>query len=283
VLFGTTTTFNDGNWHQAAMVVDQAAKIAQIYVDGVAQPLTGADCGTVSGTTVDFSSCSHVSTYITTEPFAVGALKVTGVLGQFFIGSLDELRVYNSALNSVQIMKLYLNDNNPSPVGYWKFNEATGTSPADFSGNGFTGTLSTTNPTTTTGQIGNALTFNGSSNYVNMGTTGLDFTSSSTNSFTIMSWFNTSDSTTTPHRIVSKGDLTSTSVGYFLDVTPVSTCVGCVGGSISDGTAADGVVFSTTSTTTTKMVTGTRLPWSSIALPGEPTCTSMVRHSPYRW
>ncbi len=58
VSFGTTTTFNDGNWHQAVMVVDQTAKTAQIYVDGVAQSLTNANCGTVSGTTKNFSSCS---------------------------------------------------------------------------------------------------------------------------------------------------------------------------------------------------------------------------------
>ena len=41
VSFGTTaTTFNDGNWHQAAMVIDQTANTAQIYVDGVAQALS---------------------------------------------------------------------------------------------------------------------------------------------------------------------------------------------------------------------------------------------------
>ena len=73
--FGTTTTFNDGNSHQAVMVVDQTAKTVQIYVDGVAQPLTNANCGTVSGTTKNFSSCSLVNTYSTTEPFTVGAYK----------------------------------------------------------------------------------------------------------------------------------------------------------------------------------------------------------------
>ena len=49
VFFSTTATFNDGNWHQAVMIVDQTAKTAQIYVDGVAQTLSGQDGGTVSG------------------------------------------------------------------------------------------------------------------------------------------------------------------------------------------------------------------------------------------
>jgi YD repeat-containing protein len=58
------------------------------------------------------------------------------------------------------------------PVGYWKFDEGSGTTTADSSGIGNTGTL--TNTTWTTGEFANALSFNGSSSNVNMGTgTGL--------------------------------------------------------------------------------------------------------------
>jgi hypothetical protein len=53
-------------------------------------------------------------------------------------------------------------------VGYWKFDENTGTSAADLSGNGYTGTL-TNGPTWTTGKYGKALNYNGVNQYVNMG------------------------------------------------------------------------------------------------------------------
>ncbi len=49
-------------------------------------------------------------------------------------------------------------------VGYWKLDEATGTKIYDFSGNGNNGT-STGGPVSTTGQVSQALSFNGS-NYV---------------------------------------------------------------------------------------------------------------------
>ncbi len=110
VQFGTTTTFNDGNWHQAVMVVDQTAKTAQIYVDGVAQTLSGLNCGTVSGTTDNFSACSLANTYSTTEPFTLGAYHSGSTVTQPFTGSLDEVRVYGSALNSAEVQTLYTND-----------------------------------------------------------------------------------------------------------------------------------------------------------------------------
>ncbi len=123
VAFDTTTTFNDNQWHQAVMVIDQTAKTAQIYVDGVAQPLSKSFCGTVSGTTINFSTCSSVNTYSTTEPFTVGAYKGAGGTYQFFSGSLDEVRVYGSALSSAQVQSLY-----PNPQ---LTNTATVTTPND--------------------------------------------------------------------------------------------------------------------------------------------------------
>ncbi|MBI2515195.1 fibronectin type III domain-containing protein [Candidatus Wolfebacteria bacterium] len=56
-------------------------------------------------------------------------------------------------------------------VGYWPLEEGSGTSTADLSGNGNTGTLaaSPATPTwTTAGKIGNALSFDGSDDYVNV-------------------------------------------------------------------------------------------------------------------
>jgi hypothetical protein len=63
-------------------------------------------------------------------------------------------------------------------VGYWKFDENTGTSAADLSG--------TNGPTWTTGKYGKALNYNGVNQYVNMGNV-LDF---STDDITFGAWIN---------------------------------------------------------------------------------------------
>ena len=53
-------------------------------------------------------------------------------------------------------------------VGYWKFDEGSGTTATDSSGNNNIGTL-TNGPTWTTGKIGEALSFDGVNDYVNAG------------------------------------------------------------------------------------------------------------------
>jgi hypothetical protein len=64
-------------------------------------------------------------------------------------------------------------------VGYWKFDEGTGTTVTDWSGNGNTGTLVSTTartatiPSTVSFDNYNALSLNGSSDYVTLGTTNL--------------------------------------------------------------------------------------------------------------
>jgi hypothetical protein len=62
--------------------------------------------------------------------------------------------------------------NNLGLVGYWSFDDGTSTQATDFSGNGNTGTLTTTGstlPAWTSGKKGNALSFDGSSSYVTAG------------------------------------------------------------------------------------------------------------------
>ena len=54
---------------------------------------------------------------------------------------------------------------NPSPVAEWQLDEGTGTTAKDTSGNNNTGTL-TNGPTWTNGKFGNAVKFDGSSNYI---------------------------------------------------------------------------------------------------------------------
>lgn len=59
-------------------------------------------------------------------------------------------------------------------VGYWSFDEGSGTSAGDASGNGNTGTL-TNGPAWGDGKLGKTLSFDGTNDYVDLGTTSSAF------------------------------------------------------------------------------------------------------------
>ncbi|MBI4159910.1 LamG domain-containing protein, partial [Candidatus Wolfebacteria bacterium] len=72
-------------------------------------------------------------------------------------------------------------------AGWWKFDEGSGTSAADSSGNGNTGTL-TNGPTWTAGKMEQALNFNAGSDYVNVGDPASGVLDFGTGDFTISLW-----------------------------------------------------------------------------------------------
>jgi hypothetical protein len=67
-------------------------------------------------------------------------------------------------------------------VGWWKFDEGTGTTTADSSGNNNTGTLNN-DPTWTTGKYGNAISFDGTNDYIYLASDTV-----STNTITVCAW-----------------------------------------------------------------------------------------------
>ncbi len=69
-----------------------------------------------------------------------------------------------------------------TPTGYWKFDDGSGTTAADSSGNGHPGTL-VNSPTWTTGELGGGIALNGTSQYVTV--PALNFSS---NTVTITGW-----------------------------------------------------------------------------------------------
>ncbi|MFA9262339.1 MAG: LamG domain-containing protein, partial [Undibacterium sp.] len=102
-----------------------------------------------------------------------------------FDGKLDEIRLYTGILTAAQSKAQYDlgapdkgNTSASQPqgtgrldsdlAGYWKLDENTGTSAADSSTNGNTGTL-TNGPTWTTGQIGSGVQFDGTNDYISAG------------------------------------------------------------------------------------------------------------------
>lgn len=149
-----------GSWHYLVGVRSAAGLI--LYVDG-------SQVGT------DTQTCAAVSA---SEPLRIGNWRddqPTNVLK----GDIDEVRVYNRVLSAAEIQSLYVQgkgtevDSSVSGAGrldsglfaYFPLDENTGTSTADQGTNALTGTL-TNGPTWVTGQIGSAVDFDGTNDYV---------------------------------------------------------------------------------------------------------------------
>lgn len=99
-----------------------------------------------------------------------------------------------------------------APVGYWKFNEGTGTSAADSGSGGNAGTL-TNGPTWAGGKYSDAVNFDGNDDVVNMG-------ASSTLApaiLTVTAWIYVSSTSATGGNVVSKGDNSGYRMRYLTD------------------------------------------------------------------
>ena len=159
---------SDGKWHFLTLAFNGSGSPAYMYVDGV--QVSTATQGTI--TTGSFA-------------FRIGQ----GIDGSWpvFYGTLDDVRIYNRALSASAVVALYnaskatyAAESSPTAlsqglVGYWPLdgstiNWKTGTI-SDISGQGNNGTPVSLGTTTapTTGKIGQALNFNGSTSYVKTG------------------------------------------------------------------------------------------------------------------
>jgi len=109
---------NDGKWHHVAVAHD--GKNTQIvYVDGEAKEPKGA------------WSLATVANYC-----KIGCRIDAAV--EFFPGAVDEVRIWSVARTDKEIkdsMKTSLKGNEPGLVGYWKFDEGSGETTADATGN----------------------------------------------------------------------------------------------------------------------------------------------------
>ena len=74
-------------------------------------------------------------------------------------GVVDDVRLYNRAVTSTEVSTLYT-----GLIGYWSFNEGSGSTAHDTSGSGYNGTVK--GATWTAGKISGALHFNGGTNTV---------------------------------------------------------------------------------------------------------------------
>jgi hypothetical protein len=157
---------DDGKWHNFNITYDGATMT--FYVDGVSVA-TRSVTGTVSSQTMVLD---------------IGKQADTSGSSMFFNGSIDDLRVYNRALSAPEVQQIYLEGAGNKMavdttgesslvsglVGYWSFNGNNVSDKVyDQSGNGnngYTDGSVATSAMKTIGKVGQALNFNGTSNYV---------------------------------------------------------------------------------------------------------------------
>lgn len=192
---GNTPAILTAGWHHIVAVYDGTGTAnsdkLKIYYDGVLQTLT-------------FTGTIPASITTNTTPVTLGGW-VTGTAP--FAGVMDETRMWNRALTPVEVTELYnqgsgqktagtpVQANKDSLVGWWTFDGPRMTpNVRDSSGQGSNGTLNGQPATTTTaGRVGQALTFDGTNDYVDTGASSLyDFTDEQ---MTVAAWVKPADLT----------------------------------------------------------------------------------------
>ncbi|MEO6036756.1 MAG: LamG domain-containing protein, partial [Verrucomicrobiota bacterium] len=121
----SSASITDGVWHHAAMVVDASG--GKLFLDGA---LIGSSAW--SGTPGSPTS---------TEPLQIGRYSN---YPNRIIGAIDEVAIWNRALTSTEIgslRNLLLAGNEANLIAYWRLDEGTGSTTADLTGLGHTGTL----------------------------------------------------------------------------------------------------------------------------------------------
>lgn len=195
------------NWSHITIIFDH---------DGTNRIIKWYKNGTLQATT----STSGLSTFAWVSTFTLG--NINGSLTPFS-GLLDDFKVYNYARTQKQIIEDMGSQNAPggqtklgSPIVHYKFDEGKGTT-ANNSGiggtiNGTFGTGSSAPTWTTSGKFSNALSFDGSNDYLqtNLPSGVID---TNTNSFTISAWVNLKENGYTSDIIVGKS-------GYHTGILP---------------------------------------------------------------
>jgi hypothetical protein len=145
---------------------------------------------------------------------------------RYFDGKIDEVRIYNRALSASEVERLYklsqpkmLAPPSTGLVGYWSFDEGSGTKVGDFSGQGNTGTWNGAGSHWTDGKFGKGGYFNGSDDYVEVLHTSIGNPSGS---FTITAWAKISSFGSDFEGIIVKQD---NYIGYYIEYYRTDNCI----------------------------------------------------------
>ncbi len=175
--FEGTKVNNNNKWHFG--VYTSNGVTSTFYIDGVLDKQ-------IAQTRVAGSSGSFIG--------------YGGEVADWWNGSIDDVRIYSRALSASEIMQLYkmgggkinkTDATRPSLlsglVGWWTMDgkDVTANTTTDKSGSGNDGTRTAVTPVP--GKIGQAMKFNGTNSWINVGQAGATLT----NNFTLSAWFKT--------------------------------------------------------------------------------------------
>ncbi len=145
-------------WQHVAVVFDSSGFTTHFYRNGIEQPQSD----NISALPDRFS-----------DDLDIGKLGGS-YNSDYFQGRIDDVRIYNRALSKEEMWHQYTGDYGgnppmpyPPPVAHWKFDEQSGTTVNDTSGNN-TGVLTNMDASTdrVQGKYGSALSFDGTNDYV---------------------------------------------------------------------------------------------------------------------
>ena len=134
LVYTSSSTYNDGNWHNIVVSLNQSTLVRTIYIDG-----SLVDTGTLST-----NSWSGSGQKVTLGAFYSSSSGYSG----YFEGSIDQLRIYNSTLSATNVTGLYNETaSTATTAAYPSGKTATATYTMDTSANGLLTTtdLSTVN------------------------------------------------------------------------------------------------------------------------------------------
>ena len=161
-------------WNHVFVVVSASAGYSTIFLNGV-DVHTGQNTGRG-----------------TFAPFQFGGNPTQGY--GYFAGSMDDIRVYDRALTDLEVLTIYNGGTttySSNLIGWWKMDDTSGTSATESSGSasGNAGTLMggfNFSANTAAGQLGNALSFDGMNDYVDIGD--MNNKLDAVSAFTVSAW-----------------------------------------------------------------------------------------------
>lgn len=212
------TAYKDGNWHHFAVATGGGSN--RIYIDGQEQSVTF-----INGS----SSTAEFSNITSQNAMRIGSHIFSGTNNIFFNGEIDQLTIYNTALEKTQIIYDY---NRGLPIAHFRFDECQGDTLNDASGNSYT--ASWYGPTSGSQTIsGTCLT------------AGTSWGNGANGKFNAsLNFDGTNDYAYVPGGLPELRGASQFSVSFWIKPTTLATQDGVIGQWVADGSSSTSNVFS---------------------------------------